>query len=280
MRKILLILYILMIPLYIMADVGSDNRGVNVQISTLDKQKAAGKQYLLLIAIDKYKEWNSLKNPVKDALEIKSILTSRYYIDYVFELYNEKATKENILRLFAQLKQRLRMEDSLLIFYAGHGNLDENSQTGFLIPSNAGKNAYEQANWLPLTQVRGLIAGLEAIHILLISDSCFAGNLLAINRGPSPPINNEYFKKAYSLVSRQVLTSGGLEVVPDESVFAYQLKLSLKKNTSPYLDPLMLYQDIRLGIRDTTPLFGNLKDCGHQEGAGFLLFLKLNFRTF
>jgi len=36
----------------------------------------------------------------------------------------------------------------------------------------------------------------------------------------------------------------------------------------------MIYSQIRLGMSRTTPLFGDLKDSGHQEGASFLLFLK------
>jgi hypothetical protein len=36
----------------------------------------------------------------------------------------------------------------------------------------------------------------------------------------------------------------------------------------------MLYNQIRLGVKGTTPLFGDLKDSGHQEGSSFLLFLR------
>ena len=71
-----------------------------------------------------------------------------------------------------------------------------------------------------------------------------------------------------------MLTSGASESVPDKSPFTQQLKLALEGNTSPYLDPLMLYSQIRLGVKSTTPLFGDLKDSGHQEGSSFLFFLK------
>lgn len=233
-----------------------------------------GKQYLVLIAIDKYKEWIPLKNPVKDAREIRSILTSRYYIDEVFELYNKEATKANILKLFNSLQKKLTIHDSLLIFYAGHGHLDNMTNTGFWIPVNAGLDKFEQSNWLPNTQIRGIISNFESMHICLIADSCFSGDILNITREITPAIDNEYFKKAYGRISRQVLTSGASESVPDISPFAYQLKMSLKKNQSPYVDPLMLFNDIRLGVETTTPLFGSLKETGHQEGASFLLFAR------
>jgi hypothetical protein len=75
-------------------------------------------------------------------------------------------------------------------------------------------------------------------------------------------------------VSRQVLTSGASEAVPDSSEFARGLKLALEGNTAAQIDPLMLYNQVRLGMKATTPLFGDLKDSGHQDGASFLFFLK------
>ena len=108
----------------------------------------------------------------------------------------------------------------------------------------------------------------------LISDSCFSGDILDPMRGITPEMNADYFKNAYSGVSRQVLTSGASESVPDASEFSAQLKLVLEGNEEPFLDPLMIYDQIRRGVKNTTPLFGDLKDSGHQRGAAFLFFLK------
>jgi hypothetical protein len=77
-----------------------------------------------------------------------------------------------------------------------------------------------------------------------------------------------------------VLTSGATETVPDVSEFANQLKLALKRNESRYLDALMLFNEIRLGIDSTIPLLGGLQGTGHQEGASFLLFLKEGVETY
>jgi hypothetical protein len=85
-----------------------------------------------------------------------------------------------------------------------------------------------------------------------------------------PEIDNDYFRKAYSRISRQVLTSGASEKVPDNSEFARQLKLALARNMNIYIDPIMIYNEVRLGITETLPLLGNLKETGHQEGASFL----------
>ena len=269
---LLVLLSLLSLPLFAQ---NTDLRGLKTVVVQLAGETAVvGKQYAVLIAIDKYKNWMALRNPVKDAKEIEDILSRRYFISDFKELYDENATKAGIIKLFNKLINDVKPEDSILIFYAGHGHLDKTSNTGFWIPADGGTDVYEQANWLPNSQIRGFISNMKARHIALIADSCFSGDFLNPTRGMAPTITNEYFKNAYARISRQVLTSGASESVPDESPFTRQLKLALEGNTAPYLDPLMLYNQIRLGVTQTTPLFGDLKDSGHQEGSSFLLFLK------
>jgi hypothetical protein len=253
----------------------TDLRGLKTVVSQLEGGTAVvGRQYAVLIGIDKYRNWMALRNPVRDAREIKEILSKRYFMTDFVELYDEAASKAGIIRLFNKLTDETKPEDSVLIFYAGHGHLDKVSNTGFWIPVDGGLDVYEQANWLPNGQIRGFISNMKARHITLIADSCFSGDFLNPTRGITPSITDDYFKNAYARISRQVLTSGASESVPDESAFVRQLKLALNGNTSPYLDPLMLYNQIRLGVKETTPLFGDLKDSGHQDGSSFLFFLK------
>ncbi|MBN1699843.1 MAG: caspase family protein [Spirochaetales bacterium] len=234
-----------------------------------------GRQYLLLIGIGKYTKWPALEYPVRDIKEIRDILKTRYVIDEVTEIYDKEATKGYIIETFDRLKKTFLPEDSLLVIYFGHGYFDQTTSSGFWIPVNAGKDRYAQENWLPNSQIRGFIGGIKASHLCIISDSCFSGDLLSGSRGLEDTGKDiTYFNKAYTRVSRQVITSGASETVPDNSEFALQLKLLLEKNKKPYLDPYMIYSEIRLGITRTTPLVGNLKETGHQEGASFLLFLK------
>jgi hypothetical protein len=235
---------------------------------------AVGRQYLVVIAVSNYEQWPPLAGPVKDSREIRDILLSRYRIDRLHELYDEQATKANILKLLVRLQEEVKPDDSLLILYAGHGHLDKNSSTGFWIPVNAGTDIYEQQNWLPHTQLRGLLANLQATHVFVISDSCFAGDLILATRSLPDTVNTAFLNNAYSHVCRQVLASGAAEAVPDVSDFAYQLKSALSRNNNPYLDAFTLYNEIRLGVSGSVPLLGSLAGTGHQEGASFLLFLR------
>lgn len=252
-------------------------RGLQRLVDTLDTDITAGNQYVFIIAINKYRYWAPLKNPVKDAQKIKEVLEKRYYVDKVIELYDEDATKGNIIKTFKDLQNEITVNDSLLIFYAGHGYYDEEvTKNAYWIPVDGGGDSVLQENWLPNSIIRGMISGIKSKHILLISDSCFSGDLLVAHRGKLPEINNEYLKSAFQKRSRQILTSGGSETVPDESSFTRQLLLALEENSRPFVDSLMLFDQIRLGVSGSTPMFGSLAGTDHQEGASFLLFLKDN----
>lgn len=266
-------LYTILAVLFLASNAWSQaQRGLSV--TDLSEGGALGRQYAVLIAVDKYQEWLPLKHPVKDAREIRTILGDRYRIDETIELYNEAATKAGIIKLFSSLIEKTRPEDSVFIFYAGHGHLDAASDTGFWIPQDSGTDTLTQDNWLPNTQIRGFIRNLKARHVLLISDSCFSGDLLNTSRALQPAITDEYFRNAYKRVSRQVLTSGASEAVPDDSPFSQQLKLALSGNRDAFLDPLMMFSEVRRGVKGTTPLFGELNGTGHQDGCSFLFFLR------
>ncbi|MBN2442612.1 MAG: caspase family protein [Spirochaetales bacterium] len=236
-----------------------------------------GKQYVLLIAIDRYedKKWPDLKNPVRDTQEIKAILEQNYFIDEVMELYNKEATKEKILICFSNLQKKLTIHDSIFIFYAGHGYYDNLTQTGFWIPSDAGYNPFKQENWIPHQQIKGSIQNCEAKHILLLSDSCFAGDIIDIHRGGKierPEPDKEYIIDAINKLSREVITSGGMEPVRDKSEFAALVKMALKSNEKTFFDSIDLYQYIRGGISSAKPVYGTLPMSKHQQGGLFYFY--------
>jgi hypothetical protein len=191
-------------------------------------------------------------------------------------MYNADATRSNIARTFTELQGKLNTNDSLFIYYAGHGHLDEASSAGFWIPVDAGTNIYAQENWLSNSQIRGYISRLQTIHVFMVNDTCFSGDILNTSRSMPVSIDNVYYRKAYSLVSRQVLTAGSSEQVPDESELSQAIKMCLRKNNAPLLDPYAIYNDVRLSVQSTTPLLGNLTQASHQDGATFIFFRRPN----
>ncbi len=230
-----------------------------------------GKQYAVLIAIDRYAEWTPLRTPVRDAKEIKRILEKRYYIDNIIELYDGEATAAGIRRLFSRLIDQTGPTDSVLIYYAGHGYTDK-FKTGFWIPADGGKDVENQDRWIPNQQIRNFVSQIKARSVALVSDSCFSGDLLNVHRGTIATPEPGYVRDSLKYTSRQVLTSGASESVPDESEFSRQFKKTLELNTEAYLDPLSMYDRIRRGVSKTLPLLGTLP--GQEDGGNYLLFLR------
>ena len=240
-----------------------------------------GDNWLLLIAIGRYREWGNLRGPGKDVDALKEVLLDRYTFDadHMIELRDDKATKEGIIKAFKSLGRKLRPDDNLFVYYAGHGHTDEDSGTGYWIPHDAGADTTAQGRWLPNAAVRGYLRSMKCSHVLLVSDSCFSGDLLDEQRGQLPQITDAYFRRAYQMQARQVLTSGGSEPVSDaglggQSAFAFHLVRTLERNRKPYLDPLQLFVHIRAGVKGQMPLLGALKGAGHQEGGAYIFFLR------
>ncbi|MDR1419887.1 MAG: caspase family protein [Treponema sp.] len=257
--------------LFCTAALAAQDRGLSLAAKEVVGDAAVGRQWAVFIAVDRYIEWGPLSNPVKDAREIRDILREHYFIDEVRELYDRDATAANIRRLFGDLRQRTGANDSVFVFYAGHGYTDSLTNTGFWIPSDAGRDSLVQSNWLANIQIRNLLSALPAKHVFLISDACFSGDILDTNRGASPNINNDYFKRAYGKVSRQVMTSGASEQVPDSSEFALRLKSALRRSGGSCVDPEALFTTVR-EVRSTQPLLGVIRGSEHQEGGSFLFF--------
>ena len=103
-----------------------------------DTNHRVGINYLLIIAIDEYKDKkiSKLNNAVRDARMIKEELLERYRFDsdHCLELVNNKATKKNIIDCFRKLIKICNETDSLVVYYSGHGYFDEDFNNGFWLP--------------------------------------------------------------------------------------------------------------------------------------------------
>jgi len=248
-----------------------------------------GTFHLLLIGINPYDHFDSLNTPVADAKAMRKVLIERYgFLDRnITEIglgeNNKRVSAAEIdiaLGAYVLGDDALEEDDSLLIYFAGHGALNKATGKGAWLPTEAGKK--ETATWFENSKVKDYLANIPARHILLISDSCFAGDFF---RGSVecevPEHSDAYMSRTFAKTSRQALTSGGLEVVADEgfgghSVFAHFLLKGLRENESPYLFPSDLHNRIKGGVAqngDQTPMLGYLAGSGGEEGGEFTLFL-------
>ena len=261
-----------------------DQRGVALRPKAPTGEVAKGDLWLFTIGINSYVSWPQLKTAVNDAKSVKNVLLKRYHLDpsRVMELTDEQATRHNILGAFRDLAKKVKPEDSLLVYYAGHGHIDPITGKGSWIPVESGTD--DPTAWIDNRNITDYlnVNAIKARHILMVSDSCFSGDFFRGNRGALPTVDDAFLKKAYSRSSRQAISSGGLEPVSDagfggNSVFSHFLVASLDNNSKPYLIPSEIFGEIKAGVgknADQLPQFGDLHGVGGQDGGELILFLK------
>jgi WD40 repeat protein len=236
-----------------------------------------GRYHALLIAVQEYDHpgVNRLEYPVSDAQQVGRELTSRYTFEPQDVTTLKNPDRLTILDALDQMTEKLKPEDNLLIFYAGHGVWDKQRNQGYWLPRDAARD--RRANWISNGDLRDAIRGIKARHILLISDACFAGGIFLTREafGPMSSAVAELDK----LPSRTAMTSGALTTVPDRSVFVEYLLKRLSENTEDALPALELFSKLRLPVihnspaqRDgsrPTPRYGTIFEVG-DEGGDFI----------
>ena len=224
-----------------------------------------GKNYLLLIGVNDYSNWNRLHNAVKDCKDISYILTHYYQFEEenVITLFDQEATRENILETFESLQETLTDNDNLLIYYAGHGYYDDRASLGYWVPVNARLNKIP--DFIRNSTIHDYLRTIETKHTLLIADACYAGSLFSNTRS----VLNEDNR------SRWAFTSGDIEKVWDgqpgqNSPFARYLIRILRNNTQSTLRADQLIHVVgELVQRNTaqTPKGSALKNVGDLGGV-------------
>jgi uncharacterized caspase-like protein len=240
-----------------------------------------GDYYALIIGIDNFRgEWPPLRNAVNDARSVQRLLEEKYNFQYIRTLFNEQATRANILGEFEWLMNNVGTEDNLLIYYSGHGYYNEQLGKGFWVPVDA--ETRQMHHYISNEEIRSFMSGIRTRHTLLVSDACFSGDIFR-GKTLSIPYENstKYYHKVYSLVSRNALTSGGIEPVMDggkdgHSVFGYYFLKALEGNDKRYMDAGELYNEIKIPVvnnSNQTPAYNPVHDTG-DEGGQFIFITK------
>jgi very-short-patch-repair endonuclease len=147
-----------------------------------------GRRCISVIGIDRYLSWDPLHNAVSDARGVLAAFEALGFEPVVTPLLDEAATGDAIRSLPTSLKPELRKNDSLVVFFAGHGHTITEPfldgfpvSKGYLIPVDADCSAQREHTWERIERWLTTIAELPPRHILVILDSCRSG--IALSRG-------------------------------------------------------------------------------------------------
>jgi len=238
----------------------------------LQEEFIPGKYYALIIGVQDYTDESiqDLDYPIQDAQSVNQVLTANYTFDESNVYFLKNPDRKEIIKALGDLRDKLTAQDSLLIFYAGHGYWDEDMRQGFWLPRNASWN--DQSEWLSNSTVRDYIRGIKTGHIFLISDACFSGGIFKTREAFIKP--DVSIQKMHEMPSRRAVTSGALKTVPDRSVFVEYLVKKLEENKEKYLYAEKLYVTIKEPVINNspihqTPLYGVIQEAG-DEGGDFI----------
>jgi predicted nucleic acid-binding Zn-ribbon protein len=242
-----------------------------------------GEYHALIIGNNDYVYLTDLTTAVNDAKAVEEILRSKYGFKTQLLL---NANRYAMLSALNQMRETLTENDSLLIYYAGHGELDDVNLRGHWLPTDAEPES--DANWISNVAITDILNVMSAKHVLVVADSCYSGamtrsSLARLQPGISTRLKAKWYKTMVLTRTRVALTSGGLQPVLDRgggehSIFAKAFLEVLAENDE-VLEGYRLYRAVYERVKQTAeklhvdqePQYAPIKYAGHEAGEFFLL---------
>lgn len=237
-----------------------------------------GNYHALLIGNQDYSDWDPLKTPINDVGEIAKVLRSNYSFD-VTTVTN--ASRNEILREIYTLGEKAEFNDHVLVYYAGHGVLDERTNEGYWIPTNADTSF--RPDWVSNSEIKTALKSINSRHLLVMADSCYSGTLLRAGSAVDANMPNSVLERLFLKKAKIAITSGGNEPVADSvangdtSLFAEAFTNALTQNSGTFVSASKVFSEIRDKVtKDTnqTPQYANMREL--DDDGGEFVFKKVN----
>lgn len=247
----------------ILTPVAMPQSGLDARSSAIDY----GDYYALVIGNNGYASLPPLSTAVHDANAVAGLLSTKYGFSTEV-LVN--VTRAEMMRTLGRYRRQLGPDDNLLLYYAGHGMVDDRAEEGYWLGVDASLD--DPATWISNSTLATMLRGMAAKHVMVVSDSCYSG---ALTRGLR--VERITDERALARLSRQrartALTSGSNEPVVDgggsgHSVFG-RFFLAVLSSNEQVLDGAQLYAQLRRPIMVNsrqTPQYGDIAQAGHEDG--------------
>lgn len=245
-----------------------------------------GHFHALIIGNNNYTHYPKLNTAINDAKSVAEVLSQKYGFKTT-TLIN--ANRFMILAALNRLSKKLTDKDNLLIYYAGHGELDKKQVLGYWLPVDADKQ--NKRKWIPNTAITDIINAMPVKRVLVVADSCYSGaltrsSLAQLDADVSNTERLTWLKAVAKSRARLALTSGGLQPVADSgannhSLFANIFLNVLNKN-SGILEGQRLYKEVYTQVSfnpvateiGQVPGYAPIRHAGHESGEFFFLPFK------
>lgn len=242
-----------------------------------------GNYYALVIGNNAYPRLTNLNTAANDARVVADLLENKYGFNTRLLINADRYT---MLSALNSLRETLTEKDNLLIYYAGHGELDKVNLRGYWLPVDSEPDS--SANWISNVAITDILNVMSAKHILVVADSCYSGSmtrssLARLESGLSDDARKRWYEAMNKTKARAVLTSGGVKPVldgggGDHSIFAKAFIDVLQENDG-VLEGFSLYRQVQERVKSAAaamdveqePQYAPIKYAGHEAGEFFLL---------
>jgi WD40 repeat protein len=190
-----------------------------------DSLKRAGTAYVLAVGVNNYANKDfDLKYAVADAgsfgaeWKAQQDRLGHFGQTEVTTLTNDQATKTNIMKALSELASKVKPEDAVVVYFAGHGTAEANRF--YLIPHDlgyrGGRDAIDDAGLKTILahsisdlELEAALEQIDAGQMLMVIDACNSGQALESEEKRRGPMNSKglaqlaYEKGMYILTAAQ-----------------------------------------------------------------------------
>ncbi|MDN2565929.1 caspase family protein [Aquibium sp. A9E412] len=247
-----------------------------------------GRRYAVVIANQNYAPqtgFESLTTPFADADALTEVLAARY--GFLTELTDpggrrvplvlKDASARDIQATLHHVGLAVGEKDTVLIYYAGHGEYEQSTTNAYWIPADAQHRV--PFTYLSAAAISDAVSRMQAGNVVLISDSCFSGAMMRGGAGGETVEAGEERMRALLKMaerrSRILISSGGNEPVDDlggdgHSVFARALLTGLREMEADAFSARELFDRYILQAvaanADQEPQYRPIHKVGHEGG--------------
>jgi hypothetical protein len=174
------------------------------------------KSWALIVGINEYQSLPRLSGAVKSAKMIREKLVREFGFDpeNVIELYDDQATRENILKAFDKLMdtRRVAKDDRVFIYFGGHGitRAVAGKDKGYIMPVDGVMDKYASSA-ISTDQLHEFQEAIPAKHVFFAMDACYSGTIFTRGIGLKGEIftsKSEAILKFTSRKARIAITAG------------------------------------------------------------------------
>ncbi len=211
-------------------------RGIYSATPSCDPDSLPGINYALVVGISQYPNLNNqLYFADDDAFLFYDYLVSEKVCqkDNIALLIDSMAKMPNIYAQLTRLLTKVKYKDTVIIYFAGHGDVETELESGYLLTYDCNSTNYA-ASAIDISKLEKYINAYikKQARVMLIVDACRSGNLAGGIAGASTTMKafSLGFEQADKLLSCQPSQLSEERVYPDggHGVFTYHLVEGLR----------------------------------------------------